>query len=434
MSTSDRFPLAAKARFSEEELDAMASPVLSGTRLAFEWNKGALEPLVRSFMKVEPEDPSPDPEDQTPLPDDHDQQPVWDMVDNQSQRPDALLNDETTQRDFLAFYKAACRAKPSDYGIHFRVGKIRGLALRLEKRLHDLTKASRPVEESEVLEALIVKIFWHETGHAWIEDIAASIEPSLEKYNSAQERWGAYIFMEEAICNTIALRMLRFYLRESRTSPMIKTFTEFMKTQGKGYNRFEDLGPWGDKQDVLEKNIIRLLTEVYDYDDKDADKWTIDFFAHDAQLKWMTHDRHHISPSSPMHPSGTRNLYMQHWKHPLHAHQAQLPSARLLLVAIELANSLKSGKETSKLKAEVETILDQHPEAIHASDFIGPDAALRICDGLLEYLPLGLLKKLKVLPESVDCYRRVSPLNKRLPVTKIFKELATRGSNAPWLI
>jgi hypothetical protein len=124
---------------------------------------------------------------------------------------------------------------------------------------------------------------------------------------------------------------------------------------------------------------------------------------------------------------------MRRWKHPLHADRiandeqvGQLPP-KLLLVALELADLSKSGAHTSEkqLRKDIKTMLEVDPEAIHASDFIGPDAALRICERLPGYLPLDLLKKLKdrlPSPESVDCYRNNSPL-KRLLIKEIGKAL-----------
>jgi len=273
MSTSDRFPLAAKKVYKGKVGD-IASPFLSGTRLAFEWNQGVLEPLVRSFMDSKITGEEPKAEDLPELPPDHYKQRT---------RDDKLLVGTHTRGDMLACYLPASLNTREVYGIKFLVGKVRWQA----KQIAD--KYSLP--EEEVLEALIVKIFWHEVGHAWVEDIVSLIDKDFRIYKRVHTDCGGYIYDEEALCNTLALRMLRLYLRDSSgfppdrpDSPMIDSFKKFMKSQGRGYRNFVDLNPWEtnkerskeeapreEKRQInshkkLEQQIEDLLSDVYGFE------------------------------------------------------------------------------------------------------------------------------------------------------------------------
>jgi hypothetical protein len=372
--------------------------------LAFEWNKGALKSLVDNFMDVEPEEPS-EPE---PLPLDHDKQRT-------GRREHHETNEPTGQRDYLGYYVPASHGTPKRYGIHFCADKMRWQATKMAKE-------SSSLGERDIHEALIVKVFWHEVGHAWIEDIVASIgenisskEEARKKYLAAQERWGAYIFLEEAICNTIALRMLRFYLRESENSLMIEAFKTFMKSQGKGYSWFRDLGLWGLRQDELEEDIVELLEKVYKFSKEPAEVAVKSFFAWMVQVPWCTHDRQPLLPEEQQIPP-----FFLRWKHPLHAEKLKesssigedvgQPNAPILAAALELdtktLNKLYEEKSTGVLLSK---LFVMPPEVFQVWDFIGPHAPLRVIANAARPLRAASdedLQTIEQLRNCADCYER----------------------------
>ncbi len=415
MSTSDRFPLAAKACFDQEKLNALASPILSGTRLAFEWNKGPLEPLVASFKEIHLEEPK---AEQLPeLPPDHDKQPT---KDNQP------FEGQLSRGDTLACYRPASlhRKDPDQYGIWFFVGKVRWQAFQIAEKLR---KTDAAISEDEVLEALIVQIFWHEVGHAWIEDIASTIDKDLEIYTSVHKQYGGYIFDEEAFCNTLALRMLRFYLREDKNAPLIDAMKRFMRSQGRGYRRFEDFNPWGTEEngkstfEELKKQIEDLFHDVYRFERAEASGAIGKFFhAGSNGALWVTHD---ASPNDkPVPPC------MLNWKHPLHADgikkgtsQGQLlpkllkGAQELDEIARKLADESNSAtkdelkKRGAGVKSRIKELLETDPHAVYACDFLGPDAPFHVRRGITTAFPSQkaqlqqLLKHLSP-PRPIDWY------------------------------
>ncbi len=376
MSTSDRFPLAAKACFDEDKLNAMASPILSGTRLAFEWNKGVLGPLVRSFKAVDPEEPKA--EDLPELPD------TRPHCDNDRQ------GGTHYRGDMLACYKPASLNTQDAYGIHFFVGKIRWQAQQITDELGASESSNLG---DEVLEALIVKMFWHEVGHAWVEDIASEIESSLKTYKEVHEDYGGYIPDEEAFCNTLALRMLRFYLREDKEAPLIDAMRSFMLSQGTGYRRFEDFNPWEIEEnekstfEKLKKQMEDLFLDVYRLEASGAiEKF---FHAGSDRALWVTHDAYPNDETVPP--------CMLNWKHPLHADDIKKgtsqgqPLPKLLKGARELdeiarkladesnfATKDELKKREAGVKSRIKELLETNPHAVYACDFLGPDAPFHV--------------------------------------------------------
>lgn len=426
MSTSDRFPLAAKKIYKGKVGD-IASPFLSGTRLAFEWNQGVLEPLVRSFMdsKITAEEPKA--EDLPELPPDHYKQPT---------RDDKRPVGTHTRGDMLACYLPASLNTREVYGIKFFVGKVRWQA----KQIAD--EYSLP--EEEVLEALIVKIFWHEVGHAWIEDIASELDPELEAYKRVRDGIGRYIFHEEAVCNTIALRMLRLYLREPKDTPLIHAMKEFMTKQGEGYRDFEDLNPWETQKETrkkeapqeeatetrshqkLEQQIEDLLADVkvYRFERKRASDAIRRFFTVESDpARWVTHDdlpdNQNVAP------------FLLNWRHPLHADQIDKDESQRQSVP-QFLNDIMKGHDAAGIKK----LLEDNPDAVLACDFLGPDATYHYNNKIGDLLPSEVthLKKLKTClsrHKLIDCYGNSAEKLKREVRNKLIRLVLSQSKQPP---
>lgn len=270
---------------------------LLGSTIYFQWNEPILRPICRKFLEqanakeevgwqnlvIESQQT-----EASPKPG----QPVWDLNEerrndhepNNNHRrekerehptdPTATEDGETVfvPHDRIAWYCPAHfhRGKQKgEYGIHFDVVKVVGMGKSIS------AKASNPEDrklkpEDWVLVALQICI-WHEVCHGWVEDLCSLAESitGVDYYTQATRRYGFYILMEEALCNTAALGMSLFSFNGgsqiNHCKNQLQAARDWMRSQPPGYKDFSAKGwNWSPLNDGFLRNMRRLLLDIYE--------------------------------------------------------------------------------------------------------------------------------------------------------------------------
>jgi hypothetical protein len=258
-------------------------------------------------------------------------QPVWDLnqpeqQSNDHQRKEKRRNQKKDaepvsvwrRRDPMAWYSPASFHPAETYGIHFDAAKVRRMALRLED-----SGAAGPTPDDWLIAAILTN-FWHETCHAWVEDLCHLTESlnGENTYKATNGKYHCYIFMEEALCNTVALWMLKFFFRSHRHKKAVfEAVMDFMRSQPKGYRDFRRGMPqWAAESDWMSGSLQQLLTKVYEFSSSGA-------VAH-AFNSFLKPPRDWHSGPGPRRRSVARsysfpiftNFYMRAKEHPLYLH------------------------------------------------------------------------------------------------------------------
>lgn len=243
---------------------------LNGAKLEFEWRDKEIKKVAEVFKSY---DPAPETENISNVKNPGDEipdQPEWDLQEPEAERDHLNDNPEDNdpnsvwiQRDVIAWYCPASFHPSDKYGIYFDVAKVRRLGLRLN------SYGGQEIQEDDWLIAAIITCFWHEICHAWIEDICHLIDPNKRGsavYRNTHYKYRGYIFMEEAICNTVALWMVQFFFKKHKAKAKIfESIQTFMRSQGRGYRSFCDCGQWPSNSDRVSANISKLLSRVYGF-------------------------------------------------------------------------------------------------------------------------------------------------------------------------
>jgi hypothetical protein len=287
-------PLSALSAYSEEHRSRprIGSDQINGQDLEFQWSYDRVLKIAEAFKAYDPAPPTEkingvfDPRDIVP------DQPVWDLNakpggkdearEEQDRKFSESRNEKSNhlgwrQRDPIAWYCPASFFPPEKYGIHFDAAKVRRLALNLEK--HD---PSASITQDEWLVAAIVKIFWHEICHGWVEDLCHLVESlnGENHYKEIQIKLTSYVFMEEALCNTVALWMLKFFFQSHKQKDVIfASVIDFMKSQPKGYRDFRnDMPQWPGQSDWISKNLRKFMVKVYGFQSCEAVRHAVNVF------------------------------------------------------------------------------------------------------------------------------------------------------------
>lgn len=285
-------PLAALGAYSKNysrSIQEIGSNKINGVSLEFQWNYDPLLKVAEAFKAYDPA--SDDREIQgVLLPEEVvTNQPVWDL--NNSDRKDDHVSEEGAgdhnlkdaesevvwcRRDPIAWYCPASFHAPEKYGIHFDGAKVRRLALKLEKI------GGNGPSSDDWLVAAILKCFWHETCHAWVEDMCY-LTQSLNgenTYTKTNNEYKCYIFMEEALCNTVALWMMKFFFQShDHKNEIFDSVVSFMKGQPKGYRNFwSEVPQWAGQSDRISANLRKLLIEVYGFSSAGAVEHAVNTF------------------------------------------------------------------------------------------------------------------------------------------------------------
>jgi hypothetical protein len=164
------------------------------------------------------------------------------------------------RRDPFGWYVPA-HNRSDDYGIHLDPGRIRRLAQKLA------TLAEDPmVDPDDWLVAAISLVFWHEQGHALVEEWVTLWELPFdhEKYARTMRRRHGFIPMEEALCNTYAHGVATVFWQSHRQGPTIlRALGQFMRSQPRGYRDFVPLKTWPTLTWSFFYDMARLLVREY---------------------------------------------------------------------------------------------------------------------------------------------------------------------------
>ena len=332
-----QIPLSALSAYIETHgpiTPRIGSSQINGQSLEFQWHFNTVLKIAEAFKAYDPAPPTEningviDPRDIVP------NQPVWDLnaksgdKDEAREEQDREFSDSRKerskhlgwrQRDPIAWYCPASFFPPQEYGIHFDAAKVRRLALNLEK--HD---PSASLTQDEWLVAAIVKIFWHEICHGWVEDLCHLVESlnGENHYKETQTKFMGYIYMEEALCNTVALWMLKFFFKSHQHKDVIfASVIDFMKSQPKGYRDFrKDMPMWNwaesdTHSDWISENLCKLLVDVYGFRSSGAVRHAVNIFLI-PPLEWDADSSKHRHGFKYRFPPFT-DFYMHADNHPV---------------------------------------------------------------------------------------------------------------------
>lgn len=268
------------ARFTGIPEDELEDPTIGGIYVAkclydTSYRPALLEQIDTAFASFEPDfNIKPD------VP------PDSDSSNNNSEFP-------ATGVDKVAWYRPARYHKSGNnkndwYGIHFDAAKIKGLALRIQQKNFDSTFKSRARLEKKWLHAAVIKVYCHEVCHGWVEDLCSIAQTltGVDYYTETTKRFGFYLKEEEAICNTSALSMTKFFY-EVESNDEISSLIQSMKSAPPGYRDFrpaQKMWPKDEEWIHGKKNwasgfagLMSLLTNQYEID-RDVARYAITHF------------------------------------------------------------------------------------------------------------------------------------------------------------
>ena len=190
--------------------------------------------------------------------------------------------------EFLAWYSDAHRNEIRDYGIHIRRGSVAKILPRIENYL---SRKGKPQDPKILMFSILFKIYAHELCHGWVEDLCSLIdflheetaERAKRRHALTLDRLRAYIFLEEALCNTAAHGLLQHQLQALHglrnaggigasllafePDKVMDAFREWMRSQPKGYRDFSEISERPQESSLFKANLVRLLTDprIYGY-------------------------------------------------------------------------------------------------------------------------------------------------------------------------
>jgi hypothetical protein len=297
-------PLSALSVYNEKHgsKPPIGSNKINGQDLEFQWSFDPVSKIAEAFKAYEPAPDSQDIQSVLCPEDVVEDQPVWDLNAKSDRKNDhggeegGKFSDSSDrkepdfvwrQRDPIAWYCPASFHPPEKYGIHFDAAKVRRLALKLERYA-----GSAALSEDEWLVASIVKVFWHEICHGWVEDLCHLIESlnGENHYVKTHGKYKSYIFMEEALCNTVSLGMVKFFFQSHQQKELIfDSVIQFMKNQPKGYKDFRrDMPQWAGQSDWISENMRKLLVDVYGFRSTAAVQHAVNTFL-EPPREWDAH-------------------------------------------------------------------------------------------------------------------------------------------------
>lgn len=240
-----------------------------------------------------------------------DPQPTWDLKDTEGgeQRfEDRAASKALSRHELIAWYCPAHFHSVEEYGIHFDLGKV----VKMGKSISSGNSNIWP--KQWVLLALQI-CAWHEVCHGWAEDLCSLAQTisGEDYYSTARKKYGSYIIMEEALCNTVAYAMTWQQLRLNgrpvcEPDTMIAAAEKWMRTQPPGYKDFIALKqPWVSFSDIFLINVGRLLERIYQIP-KSLSEHVIRFFfchpeqqKHPVRLPRLSSEKHLVHYGYPMH-------------------------------------------------------------------------------------------------------------------------------------
>ena len=187
----------------------------------------------------------------------------------------------------LAWYSSAHTNEIRNYGIHITKNGAAKILKKIEKLI---IGQGKPAQDRKILIfSVLFKFYAHEFCHAWVEDLCSLIDFIHEenrdrkdrRYSTTLDRFNAYIFLEEALCNTAAYGLLYTQLnkiKEIRDAKMVvipdfdpdvilSAFADWMKSQPKGYRDYSAIKEEPQSNDLFTANLQRLLShaKLFDY-------------------------------------------------------------------------------------------------------------------------------------------------------------------------
>lgn len=222
-------------------------------------------------------------------------QPVWDMrvpdIEDYNEPPigqpkPSKDTNKSTTFERLGYYIHAHK-NLDEYGIYLNTGCLKNLSKEIES-LSGLKN-----DDISVIVA-IEKVYWHEITHAWIEDLCSICEDiyGYDFYTPIIKKYNCYIFMEEAICNSCSVGMLIFLLQSHKQKDiLIYSIKKIMNKQPKGYRDYLSLNWWSTNDKLFQKNVYKLLTDIY-LVPKDLALFSIQLFFGHGDFTFNTSNRY----------------------------------------------------------------------------------------------------------------------------------------------
>ncbi len=159
-------------------------------------------------------------------------------------------------------------------------------------------------------------LYMHELVHQMVEDVVTALEFRIEEelYRPARARWSGYLLMEEALANSFALSLQKWFLAPPQRSTsyegarslqarhdqkpytpepepvidaplMIRALESIMRTQPAGYRDFVDFGPNEKHMDrVLRDNLLCLVILLYLPHTSSSLRWDLHHYMHDLHI------------------------------------------------------------------------------------------------------------------------------------------------------
>jgi hypothetical protein len=200
-------------------------------------------------------------------------QKTWDM-NKIPASPEVKEKLDTTKTifDTLAWYQPLHSHALHNYGIYLTDAGIVKVAESLQVGLtaHNITLSRR-----QLLFWAAHILYLHELGHALIERLVYAMETDTEKYYSkAAQTYHGFIFMEEALCNTLVCGMHplviekycpdEFSQLKQHTQILQTVLIDFMRKQPPGYRDFLPIPVPPHRSHGFIENIKALLQHLYE--------------------------------------------------------------------------------------------------------------------------------------------------------------------------
>ena len=253
-----------------------------GERLAFQWNVTNVQTIINGIDRDFPHPVTVDlfADDLTT-----NYQEIWDIrnpppppaCDKRLERPtndddDDLMIVPLGLPENYGFYVAAHHSIES-YGILISANGLYTLSERIAAlsgvrggiyRWGEGTTCCKDIAYEKVV--ALELLFWHLATHAWIEDLCSIAQNvmGIDFYSMTRNQNGNFIAMEEGIANSSALGMLKAFMHSHKQKEAVFTAVrQVFDASPVGYRDYADLPGWTTHDELLQKNILLLLTRVY---------------------------------------------------------------------------------------------------------------------------------------------------------------------------
>jgi hypothetical protein len=173
--------------------------------------------------------------------------------------------------DILAWYQPLHSYALHNYGIYLTDAGIVKVAESLQTGLieHNVTLSRR-----QLLFWAAHILYLHELGHALIERLVYAMEKDTKYYSKAAQTYHGFIFMEEALCNTLVCGMHplviekycpdEFSQLKQHTHILQTVLIDFMRKQPPGYRDFLPIPVPPHRSHGFIENIKGLLQHLYE--------------------------------------------------------------------------------------------------------------------------------------------------------------------------